>query len=125
MDKTPMRDSENHAVRSPLSLWFHQWEKRAQGAPSYCGSWEPALWSDPLGITGGSAGLHWWVSGCDGEWGRVCNNWHLGVGGLSSSLRAQTAANQRFAYLQPSQESKSPALPEQSTGSCVAHTVGC
>ena len=120
MDETPTRDSKNHAVRSPLSLWFLQWEKRAQGA-------SPIFWvlgapTDPLGIKGESAGLHHWISGCDGECGRVCNSWHLDLGGLSFSLQS-TSSSPTIALLicktksvvQSGQENRSPALPEKNT----------
>ena len=57
--------AQNHAEKSPPSLQFLHWEKRAPGThsaplPLWVTSWK--LESQPIGIEGKSAGLNHWKS---------------------------------------------------------------
>lgn len=66
------RPAQHLAKRSLLSLWFLQWEKRAQNGLSAwsVNFWEHLLWSYPLRITGQSVWLDHWQPNCERKGGR-------------------------------------------------------
>lgn len=88
-----LRTVNHHVKKSPLNLWFIQWEKRMKRTQSslpvqHWGHFVGALlWSNTIAIAEKSMGLNHWESDCDTQvkWG--WQNQHMGLDNLSSYLQ--------------------------------------